>query len=140
VSVPPSDDELSSMRPLTRARRVRRMLLPKAVRYAVSSLNRDDSHLPKWNARLRSLDRLNEWAQCSKTMRELQHRILDSDHIGNLMELSLAFTWFIQRLEEGAIDESTIDTKPLSIACQVIVWWTDSMKRMDAKLNVNQSQ
>ena len=134
MSVPPDDAGLESMQPLTRVRRVRRMLLPKAVQIAISTLNEGDTHLPKWEARIRSCDRLIEWGKTSKTMQELQHRILDSEQVGNLMELDRAFTWFAQRLEEGEIDPSTLDSSPLAVAMRVIAWWTDSMKEMDAKV------
>jgi len=134
MSVQPNDASLESMQPLTRVRRVRRMLLPKAVQIAVSTLNEGDAHLPKWDARMRSCRRLLEWADGSQTMQELQHRILDSDQVGNLLELDRAFVWFIQRLEEGEIAASTIDAKPLAIAFQVIGWWVDSMGESDTKI------
>lgn len=134
MSVPPTDYDLGKMQPITRVRRVRRMLLPKAVQSAISTLNEGEKHLPKWEARMRSIDRLVEWARGSQTMQELQHRILDSEQVGNLMELDRAFTWFIQRLDEGEIDVSTLDTKPIAIAMQVVAWWTNSMQAADAKV------
>ena len=110
------------------------MLLPKAVQIAVATFNEGERHLPKWDARMRSVDRLVEWAQGSPTMQELQQRVLDSEQVGNLMELDRAFTWFIQRLEEGEIDASTLDTRPVAIAKQIVVWRADSMKAAEAQV------
>ena len=122
------------MQPLSRVRRVRRMLLPKAVQIAVAKLNEGERHLPKWDARMRSVDRLVEWGQDNPTMQEFQHQVLDSEQVGNLMELGRAFTWFIQRLDEGEIDASALETRPIAIARQVIAWWADSMKAAQAQV------
>jgi hypothetical protein len=127
MTVPASDADLGALQPLARVRRVRRMLLPKAVYLAVITLDREEGHLPKWEARLRSVDRLYEWAQAGRGMQELQHQLLDGDQMGNLMELERAFRWMIQHIEGGDMDTLNLATQPQAVALQVIAWWRASM-------------
>ncbi len=128
MSATDMDKDLKGCGPRARVLKVRRMLLPTAVHKAIVVLNRGDDHLPKWNHRLQSLNRLMEWAQNSHGMLELQQHILDSDQFGNLMELERAFRVVVEHIDNGKMDTANLDTRPQAIALQVITWWLGSMK------------
>ncbi|MEM7626552.1 MAG: hypothetical protein AAF333_13230 [Planctomycetota bacterium] len=120
--------------PLTRIRRARAALLPRAVDKLCQAYRSKHSSNPKGRGHEdRNVQAIYDFSRQAQSIEELRSLLLDGERLADLVEAQWAFDVAIRQCREREVDAAGIGDTDLQAARDVLAWWHHRWFCLDPK-------